>query len=235
MSLADMVEWCRSLRRTNYDDSEVFEQSEYVNLCLSDRQMRLMAADVCHHYWLRQPVYADYVGNRLAAAAAMADGEKPQGDNGSHWLTANSARQALNGALRLVDRYDSMAQPTAHAFRDIVGRPFVAGEGFLKCRECRGSGVHQGIIIPGWSVCEECSGMGLTRMRWDDVRTWMTPDAQHLAEDIYQRRAFDELPYLADALVDAGCELPGLLDHLRSPEPHVLGCWASDLCAGWSD
>ena len=34
---------------------------------------------------------------------------------------------------------------------------------------------------------------------------------------------FDELPVLADALEDAGCDASRLLDHLRSPGPHARG------------
>ena len=43
------------------------------------------------------------------------------------------------------------------------------------------------------------------------------------------RSRLRRLPILADALEDAGCTSPELLDHLRGPGPHVLGCWALDL------
>jgi hypothetical protein len=36
------------------------------------------------------------------------------------------------------------------------------------------------------------------------------------------------LSVLADALEDAGCRSTDLIDHLRSPNPHVRGCWAVD-------
>jgi hypothetical protein len=42
----------------------------------------------------------------------------------------------------------------------------------------------------------------------------------------------DRLAVLADALEDAGCSEPSLLDHLRGPGPHVRGCWAVDLLLG---
>jgi hypothetical protein len=53
-----------------------------------------------------------------------------------------------------------------------------------------------------------------------------------LAQGIYADRAFDRLPLLADALEDAGCTDPDLLRHLRSPGPHVRGCWAVDALLG---
>jgi hypothetical protein len=53
-----------------------------------------------------------------------------------------------------------------------------------------------------------------------------------LARAIYEERAFDRLPILADALEDAGCSEEALLSHLRGPGPHVAGCWAVDLLLG---
>jgi hypothetical protein len=37
---------------------------------------------------------------------------------------------------------------------------------------------------------------------------------------------------LSDALEEAGCDDAELLGHLRSPAPHVRGCWALDLLTG---
>ncbi len=37
------------------------------------------------------------------------------------------------------------------------------------------------------------------------------------------------LAVLADALEDAGCSDVVILEHLRGPGPHVLGCWCVDL------
>ena len=53
-----------------------------------------------------------------------------------------------------------------------------------------------------------------------------------IAQGIYDERAFDRLPILADALEDAGCDNADILAHLRSPGPHVRGCWAVDLILG---
>jgi hypothetical protein len=52
--------------------------------------------------------------------------------------------------------------------------------------------------------------------------------ARQLAESIYESRAFQDLPVLADLLEEAGLTDAGLLGHLRGPGPHVLGCHALD-------
>lgn len=78
---------------------------------------------------------------------------------------------------------------------------------------------------------------------------WQTADVRLLAEGIYNQRAFDRAPILADALQDAGCDAAELLAHLRDPalltweHPadadgpppacHARGCWALDLVLGF--
>jgi hypothetical protein len=62
---------------------------------------------------------------------------------------------------------------------------------------------------------------------------WLTSDVVLLARGIYEERAFDRLPILADALQDAGCDSDDILDHLRDANAtHVRGCWALDLVLG---
>lgn len=63
-------------------------------------------------------------------------------------------------------------------------------------------------------------------------RSWLTSDVRILAEGIYQDRAFDRMPILADALQDAGCDNDDILDHCRQPGEHVRGCWVIDLLTG---
>jgi hypothetical protein len=56
--------------------------------------------------------------------------------------------------------------------------------------------------------------------------------AWRLASAIYEGRRFDELPVLADALEDGGCDDRALLTHCRGPGEHVRGCWALDAVLG---
>lgn len=52
------------------------------------------------------------------------------------------------------------------------------------------------------------------------------------AHEAYRSRDFSAMPVMADMLVDAGCTDADLLSHLRSPGPHVRGCWVLDLLLG---
>ena len=58
---------------------------------------------------------------------------------------------------------------------------------------------------------------------------WQTPNALALAQGIYEGRAFDRLPILADALEEAGCMDADMLSHCRQGGSHVRGCWVLDL------
>jgi hypothetical protein len=58
---------------------------------------------------------------------------------------------------------------------------------------------------------------------WDENRI------RKMAQTIYDECAFDDLPILADALEDAGCDNADILMHCRSGGEHVRGCWVVDL------
>ena len=60
-------------------------------------------------------------------------------------------------------------------------------------------------------------------------QAWLTSTVVALAQSIYDEKAFDHLPILADALEDAGCISVDILNHCRQPGEHVRGCWAVDL------
>jgi hypothetical protein len=61
---------------------------------------------------------------------------------------------------------------------------------------------------------------------------WLKSTVLTLAAGIYAERAFDRLPILADALMDAGCDSADVLAHCRGDGPHCRGCWSVDLVLG---
>lgn len=58
---------------------------------------------------------------------------------------------------------------------------------------------------------------------------WRSADAMGVALAIYEDDAFERMPILADALMDAGCEDEQIIGHCRSEGPHARGCWVVDL------
>jgi hypothetical protein len=63
---------------------------------------------------------------------------------------------------------------------------------------------------------------------------WNDGTVRRIAQAIYDERAFDRMPILADALEDAGCDSADILNHCRSGSEHVRGCWVVDLLLGKS-
>jgi hypothetical protein len=62
-------------------------------------------------------------------------------------------------------------------------------------------------------------------LRWNDRAV------PKLARAVYDDGRFSDLPILADALEEAGCDDADLLGHCRGGG-HVRGCWAVDLLLG---
>jgi hypothetical protein len=61
---------------------------------------------------------------------------------------------------------------------------------------------------------------------------WHGGAVPKLAQAIYDGRRFADLPVLADALEEAGCDSADLLAHCRQPGEHVRGCWVVDAILG---
>src|SRR5262249_12230324 len=65
-----------------------------------------------------------------------------------------------------------------------------------------------------------------------DWLTWNEGTVVRLAQAIYDERAWDRMPVLADALEDAGCADAAILDHCRAAKEYARGCWVIDLLLG---
>jgi hypothetical protein len=66
------------------------------------------------------------------------------------------------------------------------------------------------------------------------VLAWNDRLVPRLARGIYDERRWPDLPLLADALLDAGCDDEALLRHCRGGGEHARGCWAVDVILGMS-
>jgi hypothetical protein len=61
---------------------------------------------------------------------------------------------------------------------------------------------------------------------------WNDGTVRKIAQAVYDDRAFERMPILADALEDSGCDNADILRHCREPGEHVRGCWVVDLLLG---
>ncbi|OAI46029.1 hypothetical protein AYO44_12160 [Planctomycetaceae bacterium SCGC AG-212-F19] len=134
-----------------------------------------------------------------------------------------AARQAARAVVNAASTSDRMKY-------DAANLPFSAAEVGSK------RGLHN--CFPGWPVSESDQVAMLRDIFGNPFRPvtvdpgWRTSNVLGLAQTIYDDRAFDRMPILADALEDAGCTNGELLNHCRLPGVHVRGCWVVDLVLG---
>jgi hypothetical protein len=58
--------------------------------------------------------------------------------------------------------------------------------------------------------------------------SWRMGDVMAMARGMYRTNDFGAMPFLADALQDAGCNDADVLNHCRGENAHVRGCWVLD-------
>jgi hypothetical protein len=143
-----------------------------------------------------------------AAAASCAHAEAPEAAVRAALWAADAAAGAAADAV--ADPPGSLAEggPWLRAYRIARAREKAAQCHLVRC------------IFPGAPVIEPA---------W---LVWNGGTVRRLALAMYDRRRFDQLGMLADALEEAGCADAALLGHLRGPGPHVLGCHALDAVLG---
>ncbi|AMV25877.1 hypothetical protein VT84_15875 [Gemmata sp. SH-PL17] len=73
---------------------------------------------------------------------------------------------------------------------------------------------------------------GQTRIPFSESTAWLTPNVTAIAESIDANGAFDQMPILADALEEAGCDDGDVLDHFRHERRHTQRCLILDRLLG---
>jgi hypothetical protein len=143
------------------------------------------------------------------------------------WVMADDASRAIDGACwtprdcayRDQASYaaTSIVQTGIYAFDQSQWDQYERNEGLRQCgliRDIFGRLPFRKVSIPA------------------PVLAWNDSCVVNLATGIYDDRAFDHLPILADALEEAGCTDADVLSHCRQSGEHVRGCWVVDLCLG---
>jgi hypothetical protein len=235
---------------------------EFLRGQASERKLRLLCSACCRRLWhllessnLRQAVDAlerfadgeiDETSFRAFAATthplrAYYDELLSGQARDEKWLPAYGINRVVNGAL--VTRGQRPFATLRPGIED-VGK---ALDFFARATSAAGN---------DWR-CEpsaaECAAQaGLIRELFCDP-FWATPiidpvwlawndgTVKYLAEATYEHRSLPDgtldrnrLAVLGDALEEAGCTDASLLAHLRSPGPHVRGCFALDAVLGKS-
>lgn len=194
---------------------------------VSERKSRLYACGCCRRVWHRLPGprsrSAIEIAERFADSNAKVldlqraqvgardenDPEASPDENPAIWATADSAyagaTEAAVWALAIVAARARVGCRRQHVAAERQGQSDLARDIFSPFGRSR--------IDPSWLF-------------------WNEGFPHRLSAEVYAERSFTRMPILADALEDAGCTDAAILSHLRSPGPHVRGCWALDLILG---
>ena len=211
----------------------------------SDRKLRLFAACCCCSIWKhlkkersRAAVKASerYAEGMIGAEelltfrdAAYAAFEEAPGGTLEEPLTMIAADAALRDARQAASSAIDVADLIAHFAAYGQGDELPYSDERQAAYEARKATEHTSQC----RLLRDIFGNPFRPVTLDPA--WFTSDAVALARGIYDERAFDRMPILADALQDAGCDNDDVLTHCRDTAlTHVRGCWVVDLVLGKS-
>jgi hypothetical protein len=150
-------------------------------------------------------------------------------DDWGSWNAVESAERYADGQIR----FEEMTAAAAEAWHELAQKV---------CRSEAGRAASTAALYAGGWVMAAPERVKQAAVLRDIVgnpfhpialatawKQWQGGLIVALAQRVYEERAFDHLPILADALEEAGCDNPEILGHLRGPGPHTRGCWAVDL------
>jgi hypothetical protein len=216
------AEWLGS----SYPDSML----EFLHGRASDRKLRLFAAACCRRLWhlleeewsCRLVELVEYCadnpeslsGDRLFEEAwrhrQCFENKDPES---SAYVAADMAREAAGGgAWAAAWKVVPLARRALH----------LCGGG-----SAHDEGVHQADLL------RHIIGNPFRSIGVDPTWVWWGNRAvEGIARTIYDDRCFEDMPILADALEEAGCDNTDILTHCRQPGEHLRGCWVIDLILG---
>ncbi len=204
---------------------------EYLNRRISDRKLILFAAACCRHIWT---LLSD---RRYRAAVEMAERFADGKANVKELLAARTPTinaERSGGAAARAAYWAANALPaetvwqvhTAAAVAETQARTQAATSNY----DTAWDNAYTAALRSQAALLRDIVGNPFRPAVID--RTWLAwagGTVPRIALGIYDERRFEELPILADALEDAGCDNVELLSHCRSGAAHVRGCWLVDL------
>jgi hypothetical protein len=199
---------------------------EFLKGKASDRKLRLLAVACCRRVW---GLLADQRCRKgVDVAERYADGRATEDELNE---AADAAYQAADDVR--VDAYTIPHDAAWEATHDAVwqaahaidNEAFVFADAHFLHEPVRHTGDKEQAIL-----LRDIFGNPFRRATLNP--SWLTSTVVTFATGIYEEKAFDRMPILADALQAAGCDDEVILDHCRQAGEHVRGCWVVDSVLG---
>jgi hypothetical protein len=216
---------------------DVQELLDYLVGRASNRKFRLFGCACCRRVW--NSLADERSRNAVAIAERYADGLAT--DDEIEAVRKSTAACQTENALRpgsSAEQSWAFGAAAAVLFATPFWKPNAASQGAKGAAWAAAEAAWRGnaAIGPGE---EASSQLNLFRDIFENPYRpkWMasqglTSTIVSLAQAIYDHRRFADLLILADALEEAGCTDPDVLDHCRQPGVHSKGCWVLDLVLG---
>jgi hypothetical protein len=191
----------------------------------SARKMRLIGCAACRRIWDRMT--DPRCREAVRASEQFADGLI------SEWnldLLSGAAEEAFEDAYSVNDDLKANVANAASYSSSPSLAWEVLGEALAAIRSAGANGTAAECAAQS-DLLRDLFGNPFERVALD--RSWLTSDVVALARGIYDERAFDRMPILADALQDGGCTDDNILNHCRDVNRiHARGCSVVDLALG---
>jgi hypothetical protein len=201
----------------------------------SGRKLRLFACSCIRRIWDHLPTEASR--SAVVVAERYADG-----------LASRADLQMASTEAYFSTTPDAGYTPPEEevAIGEIALSAVIQATGHSDPWECAHGACDFTLQLKGWACQEESREEAHQCQLLRDIfvnpfrpvmvdASWRTPTVVSLAQAAYDERILPSgeleparLAVLADALEEAGAS-GDLLEHLRSPGPHVRGCWALDV------
>ena len=229
---------------------------EFLGRRASDRKVRLFAVACCRRVWasleheefreavLKAEAFADGLADRDALLQAHEKGR-------AIFVTLHDGKDNGPGAALTASAFPGPKKSILQRIVDALDDPgwedeFDKGDRLAPALVTARHAAHAAATLRGVrNVLYTAATLAEHRAQTELVRCLFgnpfrsrpivgesTGAARGLAAGIYEERAFDRMPALAESLQATGCANHEILDHCRSGLEHARGCWVLDLLLG---
>jgi len=195
---------------------------EFLQGKTSERKMRLFAVACCRHIW---HLFTDEQSQKAVEAA------EEFADVRASYVAEAAARAAADKAHFEAPRHAVFRAVKAQVHQELelslpLTKLTLLRKNYRGEEECR-----QQVMLLLHCIFENPFRPITLAPTW---LSWHDGLLVSMARQMYDSRDFTDLPILADALEEAGCQDQDILGHCRSGGEHCRGCWVVDLILGKS-
>ncbi|HEY7428982.1 MAG TPA: hypothetical protein VH682_32425 [Gemmataceae bacterium] len=200
---------------------------EHIRVTGSERKLRLFACALARQVW--SLLCAKRIRKAVESAERFADGQVSKGEMTAAGAAAQQAAWTVyRGSPRFKSDQTAAAYDTARSAAYAMATE-AAIWAYMEAGFAEISAISRRAILHD-IFCNPFRPITLDSS-W---LTWHDGLLVSMARQMYDSRDFSDMPILADALEESGCQDQDILGHCRSGGEHVRGCWVVDLVLGKS-